>query len=274
MNVSADSNPGDPAEISPRASEPAPPGEKRWTRSRWLTLVLLIFAAHVGLLFAFGARKPAVPRAVANVPRLVLAAEADELIALSDPTLFALPHPMDLAVLRAHASDLTQTSFRWTEEPPGWLNLPVAALGVDFGKFMKTNRYTGLELQLKPPLKLTTPVSPLEPIFPEVSTLRVEGGLAQRQLLTTMELPSWPCADVLAPSVVQTVVDAAGNVVSVVLLPPGSGWDDADQHALKLARAARFAPGPRLTIGRLVFHWHTVPLPGTNAPVSPDAPRS
>ena len=62
-------------------------------------------------------------------------------------------------------------------------------------------------------------------------------------------------------------------VVSVVLLPPGSGWDDADQRALELARAARFAPAPRLTIGRLVFHWHTVPLPGTNAPASPDAPR-
>ena len=273
MNSAADLNPGGPAEALPVIPEPELSGEKRWTRSRWLTLVLLIFAAHVGLLFAFGARKPAVPRAVTDVPRLALADDADELIALSDPTLFALPHPMDLTVLREHTSDLTQTSFRWTEEPSGWLDLSIATLGIDFGKFMQTNRYTGLELQLKPPLKLAEPASPLEPIFPQVSTMRIEGGLAQRPLLSTIELPSWPCADVLAPSVVQTIVDASGNVVSVVLLPPGSGWDDADQRALELARAARFAPAPRLTIGRLVFHWHTVPLPGTNAPASPDAPR-
>jgi len=91
-------------------------------------------------------------------------------------------------------------------------------------------------------------------------------------LRAPLNLPSWPYADVLAPSVVQAVVDAAGNAVSLVLLPPGSGSDDADRRALELARTARFAPASQLTIGRLIFHWHTVPLPDTNAPAITNEP--
>ena len=272
MNPPADSGPAGPAEITPAAPEREASGEKRWAYSRWLTLVAVIFAAHIGLLFAFGAHKSIVPQAAANVPLLRLADPANELITLSDPTLFALPHPMDvMPALRAQTSDSEPPSFRWTE-PPRWLPLPVAALGADFGEFMQTNRFAGLELQLKPGLTFSTPVLPLVPVLPEASTVRIEDGLAQRQLLTNLDLPSWPYADVLAPSVVQTIVDAAGNVVSTVLLPPGSGWDDADRRALDLARTARFAPAPRLTIGRLIFYWHTVPLPATNAPAPPNEP--
>jgi TonB family protein len=80
-------------------------------------------------------------------------------------------------------------------------------------------------------------------------------------------LPSWPYADVLAPSVVQAVVDAPGNVVSTVLLSP-SGYDAADQRALELARAMRFTPSSHLTIGRMIFNWHTVPPPAMNAPAA------
>jgi hypothetical protein len=47
------------------------------------------------LLFAFGGRKQIVPRAVANVPTLRLADDSSELLALNDPTLFALPHQKD-----------------------------------------------------------------------------------------------------------------------------------------------------------------------------------
>jgi TonB family protein len=57
---------------------------------------------------------------------------------------------------------------------------------------------------------------------------------------------------------VQVLVDAAGNVVSTVLLTP-SGYDAADQRALELARALRFTPSSSLTFGRIIFNWHTVP---------------
>lgn len=86
----------------------------------------------------------------------------------------------------------------------------------------------------------------------------------------------------IAPSVVQVLVDAAGNVVSTVLLPsenfiePSTPVDidagkRADARALELARAVRFAPlapgagglagnpATHLTIGRLIFYWQTEP---------------
>jgi hypothetical protein len=79
---------------------------------------------------------------------------------------------------------------------------------------------------------------------------------------------------VVAPSVVQALVDAAGNVVSTVLLPSENGLeaaghdDAADQRALELAGTLRFAPSSRLTFGKLIFNWHTVPPAATNAPAA------
>ena len=61
------------------------------------------------------------------------------------------------------------------------------------------------------------------------------------------------------PSQVQVLVNAAGEVVSAVLLPADNSWEAtgryaaADQRAWTLARTARFTPGPRLTMGRLIF---------------------
>jgi len=272
MNPAAESGPDQPPGVTPPTPEREASGETRWTRSRWLTLVTLIFAAHVGLLFAFGARKPIVPRPVTEAPTLAFTGDTGEWLALNDPTLFAVPHPRDVtSVLRVPTSAVQPPSFRWTE-PPGWLSLSGEALGSVFNEFMETNHFAGLELQLKPPLTFSTPVLPIEPVLPQASTLQMADGLSQRQLLTPTNLPSWPYADVIAPSRVQVLVNAAGEVVSTTLLPPdnrleaASRYDAADQRALDLARTARFAPAPRLTLGRLIFHWHTVPLPATNAP--------
>ena len=46
-------------------------------------------------------------------------------------------------------------------------------------------------------------------------------------------------------------------------------YDQADQRALEIARAMRFTPSSRLTIGRMIFNWHTVPPPATNPPAIP-----
>jgi hypothetical protein len=272
MNPAAESSPAQSAGTTPAAPEREASSERRRTRSRWLTLIVLIFGAHVGLLFAFGARKPIEPRPATKIPTLALAGDAGEWLALNDPTLFVVPHPRDCAsVLRVQPSAFTPPSFRWTE-PSGCLSPSVEALGAVFGEFMQTNHFAGLELQLKPPVTLSTPAQPIEPVLPQASTLQVADGLAQRPLLTPLALPSWPWADVISPSRVQVLVNAAGEVVSTALLPPdnrseaASRYDPADQRALDLARTARFTPAPRLTLGRLIFHWHTVPLPATNAP--------
>jgi TonB family protein len=257
MNTaSAGLNP--PVETKPRA-------KGSWPLSRWLMLIALVFVAHVALIFAFGERKPAAPRAVTNVPELKLATSSEEWLALNDPTLFAQPNLAGFAgpawLEPPHVEFHRQ---EWTE-PPRPLPLPVTELGGTFSQFMQTNRFVASQFELKPPTKFIAPIAPVEPALAKTSTLRIEGGLTRQRLLTPISLQSWPDDDVLAPSVVQTLVDAKGNVVSVALLS-SSGLDAANQRALELVRAARFAPSPGLTIGRFVFDWHTVAPPVTNAP--------
>ncbi len=267
-------------------AEPIRHDEGRWPRSRWLMLVILIFAAHVGLIFLFVGRKAVAPRAVTNVPILQLADDTSEWLALNDPSLFALPRPEDFAGPAWLESPRVEFHrLEWTE-PPRWLQLPANELGKTFDEFMQTNQFIAFELELQPQPQPSAPEnSPVETLA-ENSTLQIKGDLVQRRLLDTMSLPSWPYADVIAPSVVRAIVDAAGNVVSVILLPSDNSleaghYDAADQRALELARTARFMPlspasaivmanpAARLTFGQLIFNWHTVPLLATNAPANP-----
>ena len=244
-----------------------------WPLSRWLLLIALVLAAHVVLIFTFGARKPIKPRAVTNVPELELAGNSGEWLTLNDPTLFALPSREGFAgpawLEPPHVQFHRQ---EWTE-PPRWLQLSPGELGASFSQFMQTNRFATFRFELKPPPQLTVPLVPLEPAFAEASTLRIEGDLARRPLLTSMKLPSWPYADIIAPSRVQVLLNAAGDVVSAVLLPPDNPDEvrdaDADQYALNLARAARFAPAAGVTVGQLIFDWRAIAPVATNAPAGP-----
>lgn len=248
-------------------AEPKPPGAdwpagqepgKGWSRNRWFTIIALAFATHVALIYLFGAIKPITPRAVTNVPTLTLANETDELLALNDPTLFALPHQRDFAAAAwLKMPEVKPPSFRWTE-PPRWLPLPADGLGAAFSRLMETNFIASTPFDFRPALILSLPTSPLEPMLPQHSSMRIEGELAQRQLPAQISLTNWPFADVLSPCVVQVLVDAAGNVVSSVILTP-SGYDTADQRGLAIARTLRFKPSAGVTLGRVVFHWHTVP---------------
>ena len=252
------------------SSEEAKPQQKgRWPMNRWLLLIVVVLAAHVALIFTFGGRKPVTPRVASNVPELELDSRSSEWLMLQDPTLFALPSRegfagaawLEAPHLEIHVKD-------WTESPR-FLSLLTNKLGATFSQFMQTNRFATFRFELKPPPQFSVPSVPLEPTFARTSTLRIEGDLAQRQLLTAMKLPSWPYADIIAPSRVQVLVNAAGEVISTVLLPsdnPTQARDtDADQRALELARAARFAPSSGLTIGRLIFDWHTIAPSATNA---------
>jgi hypothetical protein len=123
------------------------------------------------------------------------------------------------------------------------------------------------------------PDPPPLPLSPEQSRLRIEGDLAGYRLLRTLDLPSWQYNDVLTNTGVQMLVNADGRPVSAILLFT-SGYKKADDHALVQARAARFelsgaagqqwqppsTPLAHLVRGLLLFDWHTVPLPPTNAP--------
>ena len=258
--------PASPTQAAPEAPPRREPQNKSpWSLQRWLMLIALVFVAHLALVSTFGERKPPAPRAVTNVPELKFTTSSEEWLALNDPTLFAQPNLAGFAgpawLEPPHVQFHRQ---EWTESPR-WLELPVTELGGIFSQFMLTNGFVASQFESKPPARFIAPVALVEPALAKASTMHVEGNLAQRRLLTPISLQSWPDNDVLEPSVVQALVDAKGNVVSVVLLSSGK-LDAANQRALELVRAARFAPSSGFTIGKLVFDWHTVALPVTNTP--------
>lgn len=241
-----------------------------WSRWRWFLWILVAFVAHVVLICIFGTKKQAPPRPVTNSFQLQLADGASELITLTDPTLFVLPHAGDFASavwLRPPA--IATPSFHWVE-PACWLPLAAENLGAHFQQFVRTNQFEPAPFQLdfKPVPRLLELDSTLPSPFPPTSTFQIRGELAQRRLLNQIHVPSLPVNDVLPPTRVQALVDAAGNVASVVLLET-SGFELADTSALALARTAHFAPAARLTFGELIFDWHTVPVATTNAPGNP-----
>ena len=190
---------------------PKPQGEG-WSRTKRLTLIALVLAAQIAFVFVFGQKQFAPSRAVSNVPLLRLVDSADEMAALNDPTLFALPNPKDFSVaVWLRMPDVNQPSFRWTESPR-WLSLAAENLGTVFSRFMQTNQFAQFQFDFKPPVTLSEPVLPVATALPQSSTLQISGDLAQRRLLNENEiqLPSLSFNDVIAPSKVQALVDANG----------------------------------------------------------------
>lgn len=249
-----------------------------WSPGRWWAAVAMVFVLQVGLMLWLEDRSPVVPRKATAAPVFRMSdRQPGEGLALEDPTLFALPHPHSFsgqAWLRIPSLEFRAPDW---SEPVTNLSLVVEQLGAGFGTFVLTNPAPPFPTIVMPEPELRVPelVPAVPPSIP--STLRMEGGLAKRRLLSTPTLPSWDHTDLLANSVVQVLVDAQGNAVSVVLLPPGSGLKDADQLALDLSRAARFeaestvptwvkSSSTGLTIGTMVFQWQTLPALATNPP--------
>ncbi len=251
-----------------------------WSQRRWWCGIALVFIVQVGFICWFDDKSPLHPRLPAAAPSFRLAGNAyDELLALSDPTLFALPHQQGFSgPAWIKIAPLAFRPFDWSE-PTQWLQLPLRKLGQAFDRFIQTNNFDSLQAsaisqpELRPPepLQLTA--------ARQHSALRVEGDLAQRRLLAPLELPSWPHPDILANSVAQLLVNADGEPVSVTLLS-GCGLGQADQYALEQARAARFqslagsgpqrlaSPTAHLAWGTMIFEWNTLPITTTNAPAA------
>ena len=141
------------APVGPRpCAGPKLPGQDGWPRHRWGMLIALVFAAHVGLIFAFGDRRPIVPRPPGPAPEWRLAMGSNELLALHDPTLFALPHPKGFAAAAwREVSQIGFPPFRWTESPTtkGW-PLAVEQLGDIFLRFVQTNALVQFEFETMP----------------------------------------------------------------------------------------------------------------------------
>jgi hypothetical protein len=167
--------------------------------------------------------------------------------------------------------------FIWTDEAR-WVDLNPDELGGAFRKAVD-NESAALPSPVTPMgERQRLPELATADLFPTNSILKLGLGLTQRSLSSTFALRSWPHTDILTNSVVQVLVDSKGETVSCTLLPPGCGLNEADQQALALARAARFQPvrpegpnqaaaaGEALTLGQMIFQWHTLLLPDTNSP--------
>jgi len=253
-----------------------------WSPRRWQGVITLIFIGQLTVISWLGQRTPFHSRPVAPGPaiRLVGAGSA-ELLALADPTLFALPHLHGFSgPAWLNMAPPSFQPFVWTE-PPRWLTLPVEQLGAAFHQFMTTNGFKPLGMSGHPEPELLLPELAARPSFPTQSMVRVTGQLAGRPLLTPLNLPSWTNEFILSNTVIKVIVDALGQ--TLVAPDKSSGYKRADQDALDHARAARFQPLPGastdtwdahplggLSFGELVFEWHTVPPVGTNA--APEKP--
>ena len=262
---------------------PADPSVQKWTWTYWLAVVAVVFILHLALILIFGSYKPPVPiRVASNTPSLMLAiGSSGGWPVPNNATLYALPDKNGFAgVMWTALPPLPFHKQDWTEDPR-WLaatdSLPARELGAGFNHFVQTNHFASvhMEYHLAPPP--AAPMTSVNPPFAQSSSLEIEGDISKRPLLNPVKLPSWPFTDVIPPSAVQVLVDAAGNVVSATLLPPDNYSDTlvtrdpaADQRAVEIARTFRFTPlspdagsveaNPvgHLTVGRLIFNWQTV----------------
>lgn len=252
----------------------ASPG--RWSRGQWLGGAALVCVLQLALLFWLGDAKSKPQSPSSPAPQLRLVGEgAGDLLALMDPTLFAVPHRRGFSGPGwLEVQPRKFEPFVWSN-PPGWLELPLADLGEAFQRFIETNAFDAIHILPHSELELTWPERAETVHLPQASRFRLSGDLAQRRLLTVPRLRSWPSPELLTNSVVQLVVDAAGLPISLTLLA-GSGSKDADHYALAQARGSRFEPasaagtsrGPAgLSWGELIFEWYTTP-PLTNAPAA------
>jgi len=259
----------------------------RWSRRRWLTTIGVVMAGQVILIFLVSNRVAPRPSHPTQRNRFEMVTEPaaqqrlGELPWLDDPARFALVSqhgfsgPIWLSLPR-----FQHQAMEWSE-PPRWLTQDVSRLGAAFAFAPGAGTPSPVASE-KPPASFGGLPAFTTPIITN-STLRVEGPIARRRLLTPFDLPAWPHTDILLPTLVQVVVDPQGTVVSAILmggaslLGGGSGLAAADRRALELARAARFEPfapdatNSGLTWGVMMFQWQVVTPPKTPPP-APSTP--
>jgi hypothetical protein len=252
---------------------------QRWPLRRWLSALVIVGAGQLIFIFWLGDYSAPKPRGAALAPVIEVSGQSSwELLALNDPTLFALPHRQGFAGAAWMAASRPPEPPADRPEEPFWLPLSTRGLGQDVSHFLG-QRATNPPLPLlEPRPAFVRPPLPPGPAVQSRSSVRFEGALAARALLNnTAELPAWPNEELLTNTVVALAITAGGDPFSATLLS-SSGSKEADQRALREAHAIRFqaaedlAPGQpgnivsNLAWGKMIFEWRTVPAQTTNVP--------
>jgi len=248
----------------------------RWSRRRWIVTVGVLLAAQVALIFYFGERSHRLPRALRLRTALHFALDdwsterLEQLSGIVDPALFALPSQEGFSGKAWLTFARPEYKASTWSNSPVWLSLNSARLGTEFAGFVQTNALPVLASIGSWTPDFATAYIPVPPAAAAAaSQLRVDGSGFPRALAAKIELRSWPQEEVLSNSVVQVLVDRAGNTISARLLD-SSGSKTVDDYALQRASAARFEPAPQGAPGsaifqRLVFQWHTIAAAQTNS---------
>ena len=258
-----------PAAPGPPATNQTPGSELpggTWRGKKLVLLIALALLIHLGLIWFFGTKTQIIPRLVSHVPSLQLANDENPMIALQNPTLFALPNRKDFSsVSWSKLPAINETNFQWTESPR-WLAPETNHPEATFGEFAPVAAQLELAEEVKPPAAVTGTPAQLGGSMPVGSSFKILGDLASRGLLSTVDLPSLPYDNVIPASRIQVLVDASGQIVSAVLLPPTDStegmerFDKADQLALEIARQLRFVSARQLSVGEIDFCWRAVPV--------------
>lgn len=258
----------------------APPVDSLvWSPRKLIVVIILAVLVQVALIAWCSAPGVLTPRAAEARPEIQLLAGArSEWLSLTDPTLFSRAHPDGFS---GHAW-LAVPEHNYLPgdkaDAPLWLALTTESLGGAFREFVKGYTPEGLTLRSWQPPVVTGPTRRLAAVGSD-SEVRVEGPLARRGIRSVPMLPAWTNNDILAPSRVRVLVDAAGHPMSAVLLE-SSGLKAADASAVELAQRMTFGrdeealrqppgnPDAGLATGRLIFSWRTL-APVTNGLVNP-----
>lgn len=245
-------------------------------RKRVFILATVIFAAHVIAIFALHTPAPLVqlPDGYRS-PRLQSHAQPTshliELEGLNDPLVFGGAHEHGFSA----DAWMTRPQFAYslTNSPPAPKFLAFARSPVEIPSF---DASAGVNTRsVLPFVELSLPKEN------RGSTLAIQGGLEDRQLLAMPSVPVQSATDVLSNTVVQVGVRADGLAFSARVIT-GSGSRAADLQALDIANRVRFAPvaapfakiageiippvpGGDLQWGELVFQWFTTEPTATNA---------
>jgi hypothetical protein len=259
-------------------------------QGRFLGAVAFVFFLQVALLFWSGDRSNRLPEKPLAAPAFRLGdSRPVELAAMEDPTLFVLPHQQGFS--GGAWMKIPPLTFRpqyWSEdEPLRWLITPQEKLGTAFAEFMESNPATPFPTIVTIEPTLTFPQLPPAAEISQPSALRISGEVAARRLIFCSPLRAWSSTELqtnsvgfLTNSVVQLVIDSQGDAFSAVLLGAGSGYDKANEEALRIAQTMRFeslepvgpdrltVPEPKLMLGTLTFEWQTLPTAtaSTNLP--------
>ena len=178
-----------------------------WPLRRWGICITLVLAIQVGSIFwlSESPRRHAAPPTPQTSLRYLEHPSA-ELLALFDPTIFALPNPQNFsghAWLRVPRQELPV--IEWSE-PTNWLALSTTGLGMTWGHPQSRGANSILQNVMDTEPAMNIPVPDALP-FSSESTFHLEESPGEKiSLLHPIKLRSWPSAEILSNTVVSAMV--------------------------------------------------------------------